>query len=232
MKHLAILLLAGVAAFAAPGLADATPVTSSSNFTIGWSLPYNGTTTAAATASFSNFDFSVAHQVTFTMDVTNTSTGTSTNDVRFTSFGWDTSPATSAVTDSTSVYASVIGQSIGPDAVSVCFYAGSNCNGGGNGGLEDSNHTGVHGDPTTTGAFSVTVTFGNSIVPPLDFSNFDAKFQGGGSLGSIEGLGTCTSGCTVTPAPEPATTALFGTGLVALGIVRRRRQRAARLVRV
>lgn len=204
-------------------LASAMPITASSAFTISWSLPYNTTTTAAAAATFSGFDFSVADQVKFTMDVTNTSTGTSANDVRFTSFGWDTNPATSAVTDTTSVYSSVASTKLGSDTVSVCFYSGSNCDGGSSGGLEDANHTGVHNDPTTTGNFTVTLNFGKTSVPPLNMSNFDGKFQGGDTLGSIEGFGTCTAGCTTTAVPEPVSLALFSIGMIGTGIFARRR---------
>lgn len=205
--------------------ANATAITAASDITVTWSLPYSGAgaPTAAATAEMKNFDFS-GNSVTFQMDVTNTSTGTAADanpDVRFTSFGWTTSPVSTGVSDSTNVYVSEIGGRIpSQGSVSVCFYAGPKCQGGSNGGLEDPNNTGRHGDPTTTGWFNVTLNFGTG-VPPLEFSDFYGKFQAGGSYGSIEGAGTVTP---VSPVPEPASMALLASGLLALGTLKLRRR--------
>jgi hypothetical protein len=221
------LLLAGAAALLplAFGTAHATAITTSSDLVVTWSQLQNGVTLSAV-AELNNFQFH-GTSVSFTLTVDNTTTAT--NDVRFTSFGWDTSPASTASSDNNNaIFATTTNVGLSGVALSVCFYGGQNCNGGSNGGLEDPANAGLHNDPTGTTA-QVTIDFGQTTVPPLDFSNFDGKFQT--DFGSFEFTGTvCTTGCTSPPpppdpVPEPASIALLGVGLLGLGTVIHRRRR-------
>ncbi len=132
MKRASAFLLATGLIFAAPAVVHATAITDTSDFTVTWSLPYSGTgVTAAATATFSNFDFIASNKVSFEVTVANTSTGTSAGeDVRLVSFAWDTTPVTTVATDNSSIFSTATGSKtkLESDNVSVCLYGGTNCN--------------------------------------------------------------------------------------------------------
>jgi hypothetical protein len=217
-------LIAGALCFGSA--ANATAITAASDILVSFSGSGGSPSTlGTAKAELGNFVFS-GKTVTFDMDVTNTSV--TPVDARLTALGWVTAPPTTAITDTTNVYASTTNVSLGPNSLSVCFYSGPNCNGGSNGGLENPANNGLHGDPTTTGIFSVTVTF-SGFVPPLDFSGFLGKFQTANGSFDVTGTATdCVTGCVINPvivaAPEPASIALLGLGLLGTAAVARRKR--------
>ena len=216
------LLLASVAIGAIVGLnapAHATAITQGASFTEYWDIAVSGHPDLTATAAFANFNFVSPTQVQFTLDVTNTTNNTGvgafTSD-RFTSFGWDTNPATATGTDASTVFATLTNTTLSGVTVNVCLYGGTNCNGGANGGLQSADLA-TASNPSTTGDFLVTLTFG-TVVPSLDFSNFYGKFQT--NVTSYEAYATNTPPTSV---PEPTAIALFGASLVGLGLARRKK---------
>ncbi|HEY2616587.1 MAG TPA: hypothetical protein VGI78_04550, partial [Acetobacteraceae bacterium] len=110
-----------VAAWVGAVPAHATAITATTDIDISWAAPSQGGILPKAIVEMANFVFS-GNTVTFQMRATNTSTGTSAGtDSRLTAIGWDTAPATTAVTDTTNVYASAVNVSLPSDNVSVCF---------------------------------------------------------------------------------------------------------------
>jgi hypothetical protein len=226
-----IKLMAATAAFAAlfaAGAAHATAITTSSDFLVNFSgTGGSPSLTGTATAELGDFTFGM-NSVSFEMIVTNTST--TPIDARFTALGWVTAPAATSSTDTTNVYSTTTNVGLGPDNLSVCFYSGMNCNGGSNGGLEDPANDGLHGDPTTTGVFGVTINFA-SAVPPLDFSQFDGKFQtANGSFFAAGTVSACTpSTCVINPlqpgVPEPSSLSILGGAMLAVSLWWQRRRR-------
>lgn len=208
------MLLAGAAILWIAGTAHAVPVTQGGGFTVDYALPGAGSGPALmATAVYSNFNFVTPTRLTFNLSLTNTTSSGGSNpytSARLTAFGWDTAPVATAATDSSGIYSSATNTNLSSNHVDVCIYGGSNCNGGGNGGL-------AIGESTS---FTETLTF-SAAVPPLSFTDFYAKFQT--NAGSVEGSGTVRGTPSPSPVPEPMSLALLGVGLAGIGLTRARK---------
>jgi PEP-CTERM motif len=191
--------------------------------------------TLEAALSLTNFDFSGTNTVTFHVDVSNTTeqgtlTAAQWASVRLTSFAFNIDPNAISVTDTSGAFTTAVNNqnlpSIGNN-LDFCAYAGPNCSGGSNDGLRPVGSTGT----PTSDSFNVTLTFSTDInelhvgIGDNEVTGF--KFQT--DFGSFEGTSTPPDGGGggQIPVPEPTSLALFGSALVAFGLLRRRRQTVA-----
>lgn len=128
---------------------------------------------------------------------------------RLVSVGWKTDAAATGGSETSSTFALDVSSPNFPShsQVNTCLYAGSNCAGGGSGGL----------NPLTQESFTVTLTGNWGLTPAADFSLFAAKFQTG--IGSFEPDG-------VIRIAEPATLGLFLFGIASMAMLRARRSGA------
>ncbi|OCC25665.1 PEP-CTERM sorting domain-containing protein [Croceicoccus estronivorus] len=232
LNRKSILLSAAAASFAMismPALAD-TIVLDSSSIGQSYTFDYNGFSgstevdglTASTTFTLTGisgdqyfFDYSVANTTSDPVDS------------RISSFGFNTNPdivgATSTGAFSYTTLNSSYPNKIGD--IDVCFKDADTgaCSGGGNGGLTDGQ----------TGTGSFTLSFGDP-VSSLTLGDFYVRYQsvdGAGNVTSASGYGTNTTSSSSsssggTEVPEPGVLGLMGVGLVAIGLLRRRRQYA------
>lgn len=220
-------LAAAVGLFTAtPALADAVTFDASSlNQPI--TLTYDGFSgstpisglTASTTFTLTGIN---GNNYTFDYSVTNTSSAPITGS-RVSSFAFNTDPTISSAS-STGAFSYTTLNSTYPNSINsidVCFkdaQTGS-CAGGGNGGLTQGQ----------TGTGSFTLTFSQP-VSSLTLSDFFVRYQsisGAGNITSASGSGSLTSTSTGgTQVPEPGMLGLMAGGLVAVGLLRRRRTTA------
>jgi mono/diheme cytochrome c family protein len=208
------------------GLAATALVTTNTAFTVTWlNTATNPDVSAQATFTISNWS---ANSDSFDLVISNVKNTTATTPVlnaRLTSFGFGLSPDLTSfanpVNGSTYSWAFTNINFPAFQAVDACAYAGPNCAGGGNAGLNQGE--------TQAGTMSITLmgNFANGVT----FDPLAAKFQTNDGSFELDGTpGPVCEDCVVNPnavTPEPASMLLLGSGGIAAALARRRRRKTA-----
>jgi PEP-CTERM motif len=237
-KLLAIAAAATVTFAATPALADAITVDPSKTGNVyAFSFNgYSGGTTVSGLTGTATFTLTstTANSYTFNYSVSNTTSSPLTS--RISSFAFNTDPNIASATSTGAFSYSTLNSTYpnGIGSVDVCFKdaATGSCAGGGSGGLAQGQ----------TGTGTLTLNFA-SALSSLTLSDFFNRYQsitGAGGVSSASGTGTLTgsSGGTTTSTsggtqvPEPGVLGLLGGALLAMGLIRRRRQLVPSRVRV
>lgn len=194
-----------------------TPTTS--NFTITYDQPVSGYPDLTATATYSLVSFtSGVLDLSVTIDNT---TNASFPNARLTAVGFNLSAPITGATATSSVYSAFLNQNFPSfQTLALCLSSGTNCAGGGNGGLL----------PGQSDTFNLTIDGSFSTSPSVTLDTPASKFQTG--IGSYETAGTitgggCTSNCGGNNVSEPSTLPILGAGLIAIYFATRRRLNGA-----
>jgi len=215
--------MAGLFLLAAPSWASSITVNSNTTFTAFWQYtPTNPDLSGQARFTVTNFTSS---GFDLTVDQVMNTTATSPDiNARLTSFGFGLSPDATSFSNAVngSVFSWGFANFPGFQTVDICGFAGNDCAGGANGGLNQGQ--------VQLGSMSIHVN--GSFAQGVTFSPIAAKFQT--SVGSFEldsclaSAGSCGTPTVVIEAtPEPATLMLLGTGLAFCAHTLRRRARKA-----
>ncbi len=237
-KKISVAFALATAAIATPALADQITL-DASNVGQSFSLSYDGFTGAGTIAGLTGtatFTLTGVTSTGYTFDYSVTNTSSGGVDSRISSFAFNVDPTISSASSTGTFDYSVLSSNYpnGIGTVDVCFKGGfSNSCGGNSGGVL----TGDTGTGTLTLGFSSPV----SSITLSDFFNRYQSITGAGGIGSASGTGTITSTTSSTTTsttsttssttggtdvPEPGLMGMFGAGVVAMAMLRRRRRLA------
>jgi hypothetical protein len=221
MKRFVILGAAMLALMARPAYATSITVTGNTSFNVSWlNTVTNPDLSGSARFTISNF---TTNGFDLLVDQIMNTTPTSPDiNARLVSFGFGLGPDFTSYSNAVdgAVFSWGFSNFPGFGSVDVCGYSGSNCAGGGSGGL----------DQGQSMAGGMSIHFNGPFSNGVTFSPVAAKFQTNG--GSYEFDSTITNNNTnqttdISAVPEPASMVLLGSGLV-LAAARLKRARRVR----